>query len=579
MSDTHDIPKDIPKDVESRPSAGPKGCCPNNNPIDVQSSEDSPQDTTADSEVSKDVRCLESLDVTASHALGFSSDLTMHSQTSTPFSSVEDLEKGHGMAIVDQNILGAHQPTSSGLTLVQEEQDPSVTSTKEDKEVLRALPLKRSGLAWRQIRHRLVAVYQRLFSIVVLGNLVALITLLCQNKGQKPFGPSLANVSTAVAANVTVAILMRQEYVINALYDICCWTPLWVPLRARRVVAKLYHFGGIHSGCAIAATGWFALYTGLLTNQFVTGDFREIGPLVTTYLLLVLLVSVCVFALPKFRRIFHNAFESVHRFGGWTAVGLFWIEVFLVSHGETKKVGSPTLGKIILRSPSFWFLCIITACIIIPWLRLRKVPVRAEILSSHALRLHLTHIKKGGPVIGIRLSTSPLREWHSFALIPTRNEDSLSVIISAAGDWTRRQIENPQASYWVRGIPIRGVLRMAAVFKKVVVVGTGSGIGPVLSMLNCSHRMPSAHILWSAPDPLKTFGQDIMDQVTAADQDAVVWNTREKGRPDMVALTYHAYAESGAEAVFIVSNPVLTRKVVYAMESRGIPAYGPIWDS
>ena len=47
----------------------------------------------------------------------------------------------------------------------------------------------------------------------------------------------------------------------------------------------------------------------------------------------------------------------------------------------------------------------------------------------------------------------------------------------------------------------------------------------------------------------------------------------------MVAITYKLVVEAQAEAVFIISNPKLTRRVVYAMESRGIAAYGAIFDS
>ncbi len=47
----------------------------------------------------------------------------------------------------------------------------------------------------------------------------------------------------------------------------------------------------------------------------------------------------------------------------------------------------------------------------------------------------------------------------------------------------------------------------------------------------------------------------------------------------MVALTYQLVLESNAEAVFIISNPKVTKKVVYGMETRGIPAYGAIFDS
>jgi len=70
-----------------------------------------------------------------------------------------------------------------------------------------------------------------------------------------------------------------------------------------------------------------------------------------------------------------------------------------------------------------------------------------------------------------------------------------------------------------------------------------------------------------------------MNAVLKADPDAIVWNTRTLGRPDMVALTYQLVQQSNAEAVFIISNPKVTKKVVYGMETRGIPAYGAIFDS
>ena len=120
---------------------------------------------------------------------------------------------------------------------------------------------------------------------------------------------------------------------------------------------------------------------------------------------------------------------------------------------------------------------------------------------------------------------------------------------------------------------------MAGVFRKIVIVATGSGIGPVLSMAFSSERMAATRILWSTPAPRETYGQGIVDSVMSVDEQAVVWNTRERGRPHMMALTYQLYRECGAEAVFVISNPSLTRKLVYGLEARGVPAFGPIWDS
>lgn len=44
-----------------------------------------------------------------------------------------------------------------------------------------------------------------------------------------------------------------------------------------------------------------------------------------------------------------------------------------------------------MHAPPFWLVTIMTGSIILPWLRLRKVPVRAEVLSKHAVRLYFDY--------------------------------------------------------------------------------------------------------------------------------------------------------------------------------------------
>ena len=549
---------------------------------------------TAMGEPMKDGVQLKKIFIPNAVAMGYQIEQPLRSANSTASgSSTEDLkelEKGVVASTLIQHEIGAHENIGSELTLVSRmvqtppsSQDMNLKSYEQRSEQVMPLPQKRATPLWRRLRHRLLAVYQRLFFIVLLGNTAGFITVLVLNRNSRPFGPSLGNIASAVAANVTGAILIRQEYFVNALYEVCCWTPLWMPFRLRRVIAKLYHFGGVHSGCAVSAVAWFVLYTAFVTKQHADGDFGataiEIATLSITYSLLVLFLSITIFAVPSFRIVSHNTFEAIHRFGGWLAVALFWVLMLLSNHAQSELSGSPSLGMLIVEAPAFWLLLAVTSSIIIPWLRLRHVPVYAEQLSRHAIRLHFTYIKKIGPVVGIRIATSPLKEWHAFAAIPSPDGSSFSIIVSDAGDWTKQQIINPAARYWVRGIPITGVLRMASVFRRVVVVTTGSGIGPVLSMVFSSSRMAATRILWSTPNPLQTYGQGIVDAVVSVDKDAVIWNTRERGRPHMVALAYQLFKESEAEAVFVISNPPLTSKLVYAMEARGVPAYGPIWDS
>ena len=435
---------------------------------------------------------------------------------------------------------------------------------------------KQQGPAWRKLRHNILAVYQRLFSLTLIANVVAWTLTLVTRLNGSASGPAMSDLATAVAANVTVTILIRQEYVINALYTLGCWTPHVWPLAIRRRVAKLYEFGGVHSGCGIASVIWFITFTAFITRDFAKGIFNEPAVIAITYILLSLFTGICIFAIPQFRFMSHNTFEMVHRFAGWLSVGLFWAEILLVLHAQARVPGSQSYSMMIVKEPAFWFLVVITFLIVLPWIRLRKVVAIPEVLSDHATRIHFDYTSVA-PISGIRLATSPLKEWHAFATIRAPDGKSFSLVVSDAGDWTKKQIHTPRQKYWVRGIPVFGVLRMATVFKRVLVVTTGSGIGPCLSML-IAQPMP-CRVLWSTPNPSQTYGSKIMDAVYKADPDALVIDTRISGRPDMVALTHHLYVESQAEAVFVISNPALTKKVVYGMESRGIPAYGPIWDS
>jgi hypothetical protein len=72
--------------------------------------------------------------------------------------------------------------------------------------------------------------------------------------------------------------------------------------------------------------------------------------------------------------------------------------------------------------------------------------------------------------------------------------------------------------------------------------------------------------------------------VKKVDEKAVIIDTRKekkegRGRPDLTRIAWELYKKDEAEAVFVISNPKVTGKVVYGLESRGVPAFRPIWDS
>ena len=111
----------------------------------------------------------------------------------------------------------------------------------------------------------------------------------------------------------------------------------------------------------------------------------------------------------------------------------------------------------------------------------------------------------------------------------------------------------------------------------MVWIATGSGIGPTLPHL-LTQETP-ARLVWSTRNARKTYGDDLVEEILAVEPDALIWDTNELGRPDLVKLAYEAVVDFDAEAVIVISNEKLTRMVVYEMEARGIPAYGAIWDS
>jgi hypothetical protein len=293
-------------------------------------------------------------------------------------------------------------------------------------------------------------------------------------------------------------------------------------------------------------------------------------------------------------------------------------------------------GMVLVMSPSFWNLVVITLLVAYPWTRLRLRDVEGEVLSDHCVKLNFkyTNVQYGQAV---RLSDAPLMETHAFAVIPNpvvaegetsslvptssrastsssdtekdivrptaasspfpTNQTGFSVLVSNAGDWTQKMIRNPPKQLYTRGAPQYGVLRVAGMFSPVIVMATGSGIGPCLSLFVQKPDHP-VRIIWSAPRPAETYGQAVIDLLYKTDPEAVIIDTRKAGRPDLVGIAYRMWEGSKwesargfalgktarkprgqCEAVVIISNQKVTRKVVYGLESRGVPAYGAIFDS
>jgi hypothetical protein len=409
------------------------------------------------------------------------------------------------------------------------------------------LPAPRSRIE-RALSSPTLMHYNRLIALAAIVNVVLALSL--------PL--TLSTLSHLALANFAIGIVIRQSYVINLLFWLATRVPTYWPLAIRRQCAKVYHFGGIHVGCVIAGTVWYGAF---VVELLRTGTSPELFGIVL--LQIAVLVAITIMSLPPLRAKHHDLFELVKRFGGWTSLLLLWAQTAVMTDNVT--------------SPEVIVLSIVTFSVALPWLRLRKVPVELVVPSNHVTLAKFDYGVTPFAGSSTAISRSPLKEWHSFANVPSPGQPGFRLTISRAGDWTGSLIDDKPTHVWVKGIPTAGVANIEVLFKKVVYIATGSGIGPCLPHL-LANLVP-AKLVWATRDPRKTYGDALVDEILAEHPDALIWDTHKQGKPDLVKLAHRAVVETGAEAVICISNKSTTWHVVSGMESRGIPAYGAIWDS
>jgi len=408
--------------------------------------------------------------------------------------------------------------------------------------------------------------YHRLIALVLLVNGALLGWHLARGDWHVTNRTALPGLANLIVVNFAVAVLIRQQHVLNVIFAAAGRGSSRWPLRLRWTISKAYHIGGLHVGAALAGAAWLCGFT---VVAVVARVGRPVAVDLTTFTLAISLTAVILVvvagALPPVRARFHNVFELTHRFGGWTSVGLFWALTLHLCNAD------PGAWQI-------WLLGLITASIAWPWLRLRRVPVTVECPSAHAAIIRLDYGVTPAHVTAVGISRSPLREWHTFATVSTPGQSGYRLLVSRAGDWTSRLIDDPPDHVWVRGVPTRAPIpAIEVMYQRVVYVATGSGIGPMLGLI-LNSQVPS-RLIWSTRNPRATYGDALVDEVLAAHPDAVIWDTTERGKPDLLPMTHGVCRDFAAEAVLVVSNKVATSRLVHGLEQRGMPAFGPIWDS
>jgi NAD(P)H-flavin reductase len=487
-------------------------------------------------------------------------------------------------AIVSEVSLGSSTDSSKSPTV-----EVASLTDKKSKDIEAACAddrgdkFRASRSRTRRLHHFLrtvvFTVYRQLLTLICIINLIAIVVIIASESGLP-----LRIAATAAVANLTATVLIRQDYIRNILFRVCWSIPHTAPLWLRKRLAKIYENGGVHTGGAVCAIGWHVAFVSILTRNYVRGQHQDTVLLSLCYTLLAILVAIAVLALPQIRGRYHNLFENVHRLGGWSCIIVFWAILVLCARSEANSSEDVTLAHALVHSAAFWLLLVISVHVIYPWMLLRKVPViKVEYLSDRAVRLYFSPKESIPPLYGVSISDAPLREWHSFAAIPdtgAADGGAASCIVSKAGDWTARTVDHPADFYYMRGCHVTGTLYMAKVFKRVVIMATGSGVGPCLALFGHASKT-KIRFLWFASSPRSTFGENIISRVLEQDPQAVIWDTQMRGqaRPDVVTMAHALYMTMEAEAVFFISNKKLTRKVVRELKVLGVPAYAPVFDS
>lgn len=409
--------------------------------------------------------------------------------------------------------------------------------------------------------------YNRLALLVVAVNAVIGGALLDASWG------SPSALSQAATINFTIAVLIRQQHVVNFAFWLAVRAHLGWSIKIRWALAKVYQMGGLHVGAAISGACWHFLLTACLTDRAMHGNVDT--PLLSVaYSLTVLLFLIIATATPRFRKRFHDTFEGFHRFGGWGVTVLFWLQGLIPAFRASGRHGTYLS---LLDHPALWLLALTTVSSSLPWLRLRKVAVEIVRPSPHAALVRFDYGVTPFCGSGLSISRNPVMGWHAFASIPTPGRSGYRMVISRAGDWTASFIDEAPAHVWVKGVPTCGVGHIAKMFNRVVFVATGSGIAPILAHLLADY-VPS-HLVWVTRNPRETYGDELVDEILAMQPGARMWDTDKDGRPDLLSMTYAAYESFDAEAVICISNEKMTWRVVHGLEARNIPAFGAIWDS
>ncbi|CAM9200421.1 unnamed protein product [Discosporangium mesarthrocarpum] len=102
------------------------------------------------------------------------------------------------------------------------------------------------------------------------------------------------------------------------------------------------------------------------------------------------------------------------------------------------------------------------------------------------------------------------KQWHAFSIIPrptggdyTSTNKSAELFCEAVGDWTsemfRLALNKPRVPLWITA-PLPSLMERSLYYQNVLLIGTGAGITPAVSIVSRYCTSKNIHLLWMSRD-------------------------------------------------------------------------------
>jgi hypothetical protein len=373
----------------------------------------------------------------------------------------------------------------------------------------------------------------------------------------------------AVLVNLLVAIGLRSRLATDGVHRLAVGLGRRGPRILRRLTAGAAGYGGLHVGAAGSAALWFAV----LNNSMLGTTTYPTVCLVVNAGLSVFFVVTPMSALSPVRRRVRELFRVVHRFGVWFIVGLLWVQTELVL--SMRQPGVPWHQRF-GTEPEFWLLLAMTTLLLVPWLRLRRVPI--EVRRSRdvvVVRLEVGRPPRPGAMAMAMAmaSLSPFGTCHQFTQVVEPGRRGATLVMPRRRGWVNDLVDFPRSHLWVHAAPTFSPVRLGDLHSSAMLVVTGTAITEALARL--ARGDTATALLWVVRDPVRSYGEAFVDRVRQLAPDALIVDTAAGQEPDLTELALFLHLRSDADAVGVVGSRRAVSAIRRTFAARGVPTFGP----